>query len=246
MYAHNRPVVLLRVTGIELEQAFLGFIIMNYDKDTATYPLVSIVLTTYNRAHLLPRAIDSVLMQHYESWELLLVDDGSQDETPALLRTLTGHDARIRTFRHSNRGPAASRNAGMREVRGEFLTFLDSDDEYLAEHLYLRVAFMLAHPEVHFIHGGVVVEGSEAEQLVPDVNDTTRRIHIDRCAVGGTFFARRGVIEKAGGWRPGYGEDADLFERIERLFTVRRIDVPTYLYHRDTADSRCTLHSTRL
>lgn len=201
---------------------------------------ISIILATWNRAPLLRRAIASVRLQHWEHWELIIVDDGSTDGTPELLAELSGVDTRIRTFRHANVGPARSRNAGMRHATGDIVTFLDSDDEYLPDHLHSRIHVFQHDRELQFVHGGILVTGDPALAFVPDLDDTSRLIPLRDCAVGGTFFARRGVIESVGGWRDGYGEDADLLRRISLRYRVLRVDSATYLYHRETADSRCT------
>ncbi len=202
--------------------------------------LVSIILTTWNRAALLPRAIASVQAQTYEHWELIVVDDGSTDETGQLLASISASDKRIHTFHHPNMGPARSRNAGMRLAKGDIVTFLDSDDEYAPEHLAIRVKLFLDDAAVRFVHGGVRVIGDAQLLSVPDLDDPSRMIPLSECAIGGSFFSRRGIIEAAGGWRDGYGEDADLLKRIRSITPVTRVNNPTYIYHRETTDSRCT------
>ena len=97
-------------------------------------PRVSVVIPTYNRAETLPRAIDSVLEQTVEDLEVLVVDDGSTDHTPSVLADYT--DPRLRTVVHStNRGANVARNTGIDRARGEYVAFLDSDDEWLPEKL---------------------------------------------------------------------------------------------------------------
>lgn len=92
-------------------------------------PTFSVIIPTHNRAHLLPRAIRSVLAQTLPDFELIIVDDGSADETPAIVEELD--DPRIRYVRRSNAsGVSAARNCGIRQSRGEFVAFLDDDDEY--------------------------------------------------------------------------------------------------------------------
>lgn len=208
-------------------------------------PLVSIILATYNRSDLLPRAVESVLMQSWHNWELLIIDDGSTDGTPALLEEYDRLDMRTRVFRPEPagdrpEGPGPARNRGLRESYGDLVTVLDSDDAYAVDHLNLRVRYMIDHPEVDFIHGGYRAIGNDAQMMVPDLEDPSVMVPLDECIIGGTFFTRRGVIERAGGWDSGYGEDARLFSRIRRSFVVRKVDYPTYLYHRDTIDSRCS------
>ena len=157
-------------------------------------PLVSIIMATYNRAELLPRAVESVLLQAWHNWELLIVDDGSVDETPALIEDFARLDGRIRGFRQGNAGPAQSRNRGLREHSGDLVSVLDSDDAYAVDHLSLRVRYMLTHPETDFLYGGFRAIGSEAQMMIPDIHDPRRQVPLEDCIVGGTFFARSGVI----------------------------------------------------
>jgi GalNAc5-diNAcBac-PP-undecaprenol beta-1,3-glucosyltransferase len=96
--------------------------------------MVSIIMAAYNMASTLPRAVESVLSQTYTDWELILIDDGSTDETPRVVAGLT--DPRIRAFRHSpNRGVTAAKNAGFDQIKGEWFTILDADDEIVPEAL---------------------------------------------------------------------------------------------------------------
>ena len=96
--------------------------------------MISSVTPTYNRADTLGRAIDSVLRQTCPDWELIVVDDGSTDETTAVLASYT--DERIHVFRHErNRGATAAKNTGLDRMRGEWFTILDSDDEMMADAL---------------------------------------------------------------------------------------------------------------
>lgn len=96
-------------------------------------PLVSIILPTYNRAHLLERAINSVLKQEYENWELIIIDDGSTDNTKDVL--LAFKDARIKVFGQRNMGISSSRNAGIDKATGDWFCFLSSDDELVGHAL---------------------------------------------------------------------------------------------------------------
>ena len=96
--------------------------------------MISIVMPTYERAATLPRAIDSVLVQTWGDWELIVVDDGSTDATPAVLADY--RDPRIRVFRHGdNRGVTAAKNSGFDHISGEWFTVLDSDDELVPDAL---------------------------------------------------------------------------------------------------------------
>lgn len=110
-------------------------------------PLVTIITPTYNREATLPRAIDSVLAQDFSDWELVIVDDGSTDDTAALVSSYT--DSRIRFVEHEeNRGVAAAKNTGLDEIRGEFFSTLDSDDELKPGALSRLLDVFALHPDV--------------------------------------------------------------------------------------------------
>ncbi len=108
---------------------------------------VSIVMPTYDRAATLPRAIDSVLRQDDPAWELIVVDDGSRDETTDILQRY--RDPRVRVVRHeANRGVTAAKNTGLDHVSGEWFTVLDSDDELIPDGLSTLLAAVDTHPDV--------------------------------------------------------------------------------------------------
>ena len=101
-------------------------------------PVVSVIIPTYNRAHLIGRAIRSVLDQTYQDWELIVVDDASTDDIPGIVKGFT--DGRVKYIRHDeNKGAAAARNTGIQAARGAYIAFLDSDDEWLPEKLERQV-----------------------------------------------------------------------------------------------------------
>jgi len=105
----------------------------------ARNPTVSVIIPTYNRAHLVGRAIQSVLNQTYQDFELIVVDDGSTDNTEEVVKGF--NDARIRYIRHDeNKGLPAARNTGIEAARGEYIAFLDSDDEWLERKLEKQIA----------------------------------------------------------------------------------------------------------
>lgn len=116
-------------------------------------PRVSVIISTYDRAALLPRAVNSVLAQTFSDYELIIVDDCSSDDTQEVIAEFT--DPRIRSVRHKeNRGLPASRNTGVRNAKGEYIAFLDDDDEYTPERLSLQVSrFEAASPAVGLVYG---------------------------------------------------------------------------------------------
>ena len=112
-------------------------------------PRVSVIIPCFNHGRFLRHAADSVLAQTLADIELIIVDDGSTDDTPAVLAGLD--DRRVRTCRTSNRGVSAARNAGLDMVRGEFVAFLDADDLWEPDKLARQVAIMDAEPDVTLV-----------------------------------------------------------------------------------------------
>lgn len=134
----------------------------------AEHPCVSIIIPTYNRRTLLERAVGSVLGQTYTNWELLIVDDGSSDDTAGYASALMREDARIRFLHNTShrKGPGAARNVGIAASEGALVAFLDSDDAWLSENLQKKVAFFRRHPEAMALGSDCYVGGtSETNRL---------------------------------------------------------------------------------
>ena len=116
-------------------------------------PKVSIILPTFNRAKFLPKAVQSIKQQSFQDWELIIIDDGSEDETLDLLPEITqGIDERVRLISQKNQGPGAARNAGIRIARGELIAFFDSDDTWEKYHLSHCVREFEVNPEVDWLY----------------------------------------------------------------------------------------------
>ncbi|MFA6540653.1 MAG: glycosyltransferase family 2 protein [Bacteroidota bacterium] len=210
-------------------------------------PLVSIVLCTYNRVSLLPRAIHSVLRQSYSEWELIIIDDGSTDSTRRIVKTVIPDDRQIRYYHQKNKGLALARNAGLKKAKGEFITFIDSDDEYAADHLSLRVRYLMKHPRTAMIHGGIQLIGPRQKHFVVDLKNPLRKIHLRKCHIGGTFFMRKEVVQKTGGFRKiPFGEDFDLYTRAKEHFHVTKVPFPTYRYYLDADDRLCDVFTKEM
>ncbi len=110
--------------------------------------LVSVVIPTFNRASMVGEAIESALRQTYQRLEVIVVDDGSEDDTPAVLARFSD---RIRVIRQSNAGAGVARNRAIDAARGDLIAFLDSDDEWLDFKLELQVAVLQAMPDIDFL-----------------------------------------------------------------------------------------------
>ncbi|WP_236584221.1 MULTISPECIES: glycosyltransferase family A protein [unclassified Nitratiruptor] len=105
-------------------------------------PLFSVIIPVYNRANVIKRAIESVLHQTYKDFELIVVDDGSTDETPKILEQYP-----IQVIRQENRGVSAARNSGIKAAKGKIIAFLDSDDEWKKNHLETHAEFFEKNPD---------------------------------------------------------------------------------------------------
>jgi len=111
-------------------------------------PLVSVILPTYNRARFVGEAIESALGQTYPHLEVLCIDDGSKDDTPAIVSGFAKRDPRVRSIRQPNGGVSAARNHGLRLAQGEWIAFLDSDDVWQPWKLELQMALLAARPDI--------------------------------------------------------------------------------------------------
>lgn len=199
-------------------------------------PQFSIILPTFNRAALLERALASVCAQSEPDWELLVADDGSTDHTWALLAQWQAREPRIARWRHPNRGQAASRNRVLEEARGEWILFLDSDDELHPSHLALRRQAIESQPWIEMWLSPMRVVGSP---LVPCMLEHGRLIHVDRCIGVGMLLVRRECLLAIGGFPDvGYAEESGLLQRLHDAGTrTGRLGARTYIYHRGHASS---------
>src|SRR5690606_12706021 len=148
----------------------------------------SVIITTYNRAALFKRALESLISQTEKDWEAILIDDGSTDDTYDQIEPYIDKYPQIQYKKQSNRGTVSAKNAGIASARGKCITFLDSDDEYSVNHLQSRRLILEENPNVEFLHGGVRVIGNE---YVPDRHDHSKKIHLSECVIGGTFFIKK-------------------------------------------------------
>lgn len=198
----------------------------------STQPLVSVVIPAYNSEETIGRAVRSALGQEYSPIEVVVVDDGSKDRTAETAEEIG--DGRVRVIRQANAGPAGARNRGIREARGEFIAFLDDDDEWLPGRLTRCIAPMLADEATGLVFcwaidcfpdGREIVRGDDYEKrrvfprlLWPSARQTTPGTTIRRAAV-----EKAGLLDESLHTR----EDLDLWIRIGELFKV--VEIPEIL-----------------
>ncbi len=199
-------------------------------------PLFSVVITTYNRAELIKRALESLVMQTEKDWEAVIVDDESTDNTYSQVVPYLDAFPAINYIRKEHSGEPLSKNAGIFSSSGKYITFLDSDDEYAPDHLKLRKEILTGDTSINFIHGGVKIIGN---QLVPDRFDPEKSVNLKDCIIGGTFFVDRSIMNELEGFRDiPLGADADLYDRaLKKEIIIKMVLYPTYIYHHETEDS---------
>jgi glycosyltransferase involved in cell wall biosynthesis len=202
--------------------------------------LFSIVIPTYNRADLLPRAIQSVLGQTLGDWELIVIDDASTDETPAVLAGFC--DPRLRVFRNQpNRERSASRNRGIEAARGDYICFLDSDDLYLPHHLE-TLAQAIASAQVkeamfftHFLRKHP--DRDEPVDYPPVGGNRVEYVIRHQVATPTTCFHRSLLANERFDTRLKINEDVELFARVVAkapLVRLTEVTVHTFFHPTNT------------
>ncbi len=189
-------------------------------------PQVTAIIPVRDRAALVARAIDSVLRQTHPSFELVVVDDGSRDATPAVL---SSYGSRLRRVRLPPSGRSAARNAGIAQARGAWLAFLDSDDAWVPEKLARQAAFHAANPDVAMSAHGleIVTPDGHAEPAPP----RTRAERLGESFLGladhfafvlSAVMVRADAARTVGGFDPEFDgtEDLDFALRVARGFRV--------------------------
>ena len=131
--------------------------------DSSNSVAVSIIIPCHNYAHFLPEAVASVVAQTYTDWEIIIVDDGSTDETLQTAQRLMAHyrDRRIRLFQQPDCGPATARNTGVRHAAGQYLLHLDADDMLAPTMLARTTAILQDHPGVGVVYSGIQLFGQD-------------------------------------------------------------------------------------
>lgn len=195
---------------------------------TAVDPLLSVIIPLYNKELSIGRAIASVLAQDYHNFELLVIDDGSTDQSYA--RSAVFSDPRLYLIRQSNQGVSVARNEGMRRARGQYLCFLDADDAYLPEFLHQIVGLIRQNPQaaLYSCSFDVVDENGQTMQLnssfpsgfagaVADFFTAYRQHRNLICA--SSFAIRRELLLAIGGFPAGIRIGEDIFVWLQAALT---------------------------
>lgn len=201
-------------------------------------PFFSIVIAVYNRENFITRALESLLNQSFKNWEAIIVDDCSTDGTLDSIKPFLSDSRLNLIISKKNLGVAKARNLGINNAIGNYITFLDSDDEYKSNHLTSRYELLIDN-KIDLLHGGVEIIGNSK---VPDKNNVNKLIELSECVIGGTFFINSQLDRslKEFDENVDYSEDSRMFEEFEqnKLF-IKKTEMKTYIYHRDSDDSIC-------
>lgn len=181
------------------------------------------------------RAIDSVLKQDYTDFELLIIDDGSCNETHTeILEYAIKHEDKISYMRHKNCSQSESINKGIMISNSEYITVIDADDEYKPNHLSKCLS------EIQFLDliasTTETIVNNKSDYYVPDRFNKNKVIHVDNCILFATLFGKKEVFTSLN-FQNMYGADADFFERAEQQFMVQKLDLRTYIYYRNNPNS---------
>ena len=209
-------------------------------------PLVSVVIPAYNRAEKIEASIKSVQAQTYPNWEIIVSDDGSKDDTKDVVGRLMGSDQRIRLIsREQNAGAQAARNTGIMAAKGEWIAFLDSDDQWLPDSLQRRLAIAL-RDNVPVVHSNAYIlhPGREKEMYrVPTLSGMVHKKVL--CGEGPMFpclLVKKSALEAIGylDERIRSYQEWDTAIRLAKLFPFGFEPEPTFIYdyRTDNAISR--------
>ncbi|MFC1666594.1 glycosyltransferase family 2 protein [Candidatus Omnitrophota bacterium] len=212
--------------------------------------MISVVIPTFNRAPFLKKAIESVLSQSYQDFELIIVDDGSQDKTHELIAR---YASRIVYIKQRNKGPSAARNLGLQKSKGEFIAFLDSDDWWKKEKLATQICkmqqnpyFLVSHTEEIWHRKGVLLNQKKKHKKFPGhIFDKC----LPMCVVSmSTAMIRRRLFDDVGFFDETLAccEDYDFWLRASIKHQFLLIDEPLTLKEGGRPDQVSYIHARRM
>ena len=195
-------------------------------------PFFSIILPTYNRASFLTRSIGSVIKQDFLDWELIVIDDGSTDHTKEVVNSF--NDPRIKYFYQENSERSAARNKGIDQANSDWVCFLDSDDEYLPEHLEVIHKCLMSKDSPRFILTGNIIKNKNSQIKHPLINmDANVLVEIaTKFVLMNSICIEKRILEQEQ-FNETYKiwEDTHLWLRIAAQYPVYQIEEYTTIQH---------------
>jgi teichuronic acid biosynthesis glycosyltransferase TuaG len=204
-------------------------------------PEVSVIIPAYNAAHYLAEAVDSVLRQSFQDFEILVIDDGSTDDTEELMR---GYRTKVRYLRQQNSGVAIARNHGIEQSRGRYIAFLDADDTWAAHKLERQLTAMADHKDYRICYSAFTITGPDLTPI--SVSRSRRQAHAledillrgNVIATPTTVMGERALFVESGGFDSALSQcaDWDMWVRLAALTDFLYIDEPLAWYRRHGAN----------
>lgn len=223
----------------------------------ADAPLVSIITPSFNRAHLLSETIASVVSQDFTDWEMVIIDDGSTDNTAELVEEYSRNDPRIRWIRQENGGICRARNHGIEEARGRYLAFIDSDDCYCEGALGKLVEAMQGAPDsVKMVCGDLVFFNMKDQSRVPFKPPAPlprpglfhQMLFLKTCPVVllASLIEKQAFVE-VGFFDESYRSDelTEFCTRFVQHHDLLKVDAEIYLYRRHDGEQLSNNHAER-
>lgn len=200
---------------------------------------ISAIITAYNSSAFIRDALDSILNQSRPLDEIWVVDDGSQDETAEIAAEYESRH--VKYIRQENAGPGAARNLGIRVASGDVIAFLDADDTWMPEKIFLQERFLEDHPEIGIVSGHKLWrkknETGEKTRLVKYGGMSNKKLRTELLfenVVGNPSMAliRKSVFEQFGGYDPSlrWGQDWEFWIRCSAGFQIGFVDAPVITY----------------
>jgi glycosyltransferase involved in cell wall biosynthesis len=189
-------------------------------------PRVTVVIAIFNSERYLSQSIQSIRSQRFDDFELILLDDGSDDQSVEIARCAAKEDPRVILVKGDHRGVVHQRNAGVELAKAEFIAMMDSDDIALADRLALQVRHLEAHPDCCAVGTGVMRIDEDGlpidEWHLPEHHEEIDEKHMagqGGAIVNPSVMLRKSAVIKVGGYRTGYdsAEDYDLFLRLAEV-----------------------------
>ncbi len=195
-------------------------------------PAVTVVTPTWNRSKAIADAIRSVQDQRFADWELIIVDDGSADETPSVVAAIAASDSRIRYVRQAHAGQCAARNSALRLAKGVLIAYLDSDNVWYRNFLATAVAAFAADPTIDCAYGAMITEVHRPDRRILFETFDRERLLAGNYIGMSTFVHRRTLVDRYGGFDEALTslEDWDLVLRYTEHTAAKRLPVLAVRY----------------
>lgn len=212
-------------------------------------PRVSVVMSVYNEERYVAEAIDSILQQTFRDFEFVIIDDGSVDHTPMVLKNY--HDPRLKVYHQTNQGQSSALNQGIRLASGSYIARMDADDISLPQRLEREVHFLDAHPKIGLVGTWCVKvdarTGQQRLQSLPEEDAVIRKfLTVDNPFIHSSVMIRKSVLDMVGLYDERFiWQDYELWVRIARHHRMTNISEPLIIRRKHPASITWTAKKSR-